>query len=183
MPITLSLLIILSFFIPTPTSAFCYEKAAESYGINASLLESIAGVESNFNPAAINNNRNGSVDMGLMQINSSWINRLGLNPDTLIYDPCYNVMTGARILDRCIARYGYTWKAVGCYNAVNDGKRAAYSWKIYRKLKAAEKNNARSALAAEGDKVTSAVGSDTSLYFRVRETSGHKAAVSKAEIE
>ena len=38
-----------------------------------------------------------SVDIGLMQINSQWIERLHLKPSQLL-DPCFNVRVGAAIL-------------------------------------------------------------------------------------
>lgn len=115
--------------------AFCYDEAGSAYLINPYLLQSIAGIESGFASTAIHKNRNGSVDIGLMQVNSAWIQIAGLEPRRLLSDPCYNVMTGARILKNCIDRYGYTWEAVGCYNASSHEKRVAYSWKIYNNLK------------------------------------------------
>jgi type IV secretion system protein VirB1 len=39
----------------------------------------------------------GSVDIGLMQINSQWIERLHIAPEWLL-DPCFNVRIGAAIL-------------------------------------------------------------------------------------
>jgi len=38
-----------------------------------------------------------SVDIGLMQINSQWISRLHVAPESLL-DPCFNVRIGAAIL-------------------------------------------------------------------------------------
>jgi type IV secretion system protein VirB1 len=38
-----------------------------------------------------------SVDIGLMQINSQWISRLHVAPESLL-DPCFNVRVGAAIL-------------------------------------------------------------------------------------
>jgi hypothetical protein len=70
-----------------------------------------------------------------MQINSAWIGTLNLNKDELISNPCYNVMIGAGILRQCIDRFGYTWEAVGCYNAKSKEKRVGYSWKIFRELR------------------------------------------------
>lgn len=132
----IKLLIALLFFLPSTLNAFCYEEAGNAYSINPLLLESIAGVESGFNPGAVNRNTDGSIDMGLMQINSSWIPSLGLDPGRLFSDPCYNVTAGARILKGCIDKYGYTWEAVGCYNALNRQKRVGYSWKVFNTLKA-----------------------------------------------
>lgn len=120
----------------TNVYAFCFEDAGNEYGINPVLLKSIAQIESNLNPGAINRNQNGSMDIGLMQINSFWIKTLGLDPNKLVSDPCYNTMTGAKVLKQCIDRYGYTWEAVGCYNATSTPKRVRYSWKIFNMLKA-----------------------------------------------
>lgn len=114
---------------------FCFEDAGKTYGINPVLLKSIARIESNLNPKAMNKNQNGSIDIGLMQINSFWIKTLGLDSGRLISEPCYNTMIGAKVLKQCIDRYGYTWEAVGCYNATSTPKRVRYSWKIFNSLK------------------------------------------------
>lgn len=147
---------------------FCFEDAGKTYGINPVLLKSIARIESNLNPKAMNKNQNGSVDIGLMQINSFWTKTLGLDKNKLISNPCYNTMTGAKILKQCIDRYGYTWEAVGCYNATSTPKRVRYSWKIFNNLKAEGLR-----LKAEGIGQQSAVSSqnksNSELYFSVRE--------------
>lgn len=122
--------------LPSLLNAFCFEDAGKKYAISPLLLECIAKTESHLDPTATNKNRNGSVDIGLMQVNSYWITKLGLDGDRLITDSCYNTMAGARILSQCIDRHGYTWEAVGCYNAVSMNKKTAYSWKIFHQLKA-----------------------------------------------
>jgi len=58
-------------------SAFCFEEAAEKYDLSADLLKAIARVESGFKPDAVNKNKDGSYDYGLMQINSRWYDILG----------------------------------------------------------------------------------------------------------
>lgn len=116
--------------------AFCYEEAGLEYNINPVLLHVISKTESNLNQTAINTNPNGTQDIGLMQINSSWVKSLNLDADLLLSDPCYNLKTGAGILSKCIERYGYKWEAIGCYNAASKDKRVKYSWKIFDKLKA-----------------------------------------------
>lgn len=114
--------------------SFCFEEASKKYGLNPDLLRAIAKVESGFNKSAINRNSNGSVDIGLMQINSVWLNRLGLDKSKLLNDPCLNINVAAYILSDCIDRHGYTWEAIGCYNAVSQHKRVRYSWKIHNEL-------------------------------------------------
>jgi hypothetical protein len=159
-------------FQPPHAMAFCFEEAATQYGLNPSLLSSIASVESRLRPAALHQNSNGSTDYGLMQVNSFWIDKLGLDPGQLLHDPCYNVMTGARILRQCVDRYGYTWEAVGCYNASSRDKRVNYSWKILRELKnSSPKGHAAEAAAKPKAKKQALADSSKrpqSFYFRVR---------------
>lgn len=115
-------------------NAFCFEEAASVHGVNPNLLKGIARIESNNNPSAMNRNGNGTSDLGIMQINSSWIKPMGLDRQELLRNPCYNVMTGAKILKRCIERHGYTWEAIGCYNAVSPNLKVKYSWKVFNEL-------------------------------------------------
>lgn len=115
---------------------YCFNYAARTYGINVWLLWGIAKVESGFNPYAVNRNKDGSYDLGMMQINSRWFNHLkevGLISDEKdLYDPCKAVVAGAYILKQCIDDYGYTWEAVGCYHSRNKVRRKRYAMKVYR---------------------------------------------------
>ena len=123
----------------------CILRSARKYQIYPGLIEAIIAVESNFNPRAINRNKNGSVDVGLMQINSFWFPRLkkyGISVEDL-FDPCVNVEVGTWILAQCVAEHGYTWEAVGCYNAVNPVKRKRYAWKIYQMLQKIKQDKLR----------------------------------------
>lgn len=118
-----------------PVSAFCFEQAGGLYGISPELLKAIARVESGMRPDAVNkSNTNGSIDFGLMQINSQWADRISWDR---LGDPCYNVTVGAWILGDCMRRYGNTWGAVGCYNTGRaKGKMAQiYIAKVKRALK------------------------------------------------
>jgi len=116
-------------FALLPAHAFCFQEAGQRYAISPALLKAIAKAESNFNPSATNHNRNGTVDVGLMQINSIWADQLGSTWND-IFDPCTNVMVGAWILSQCIYDYGSNWQAVGCYHSRTPTKRDAYAAKI-----------------------------------------------------
>lgn len=173
--------------MPSISNAFCFDEAGRAFGINPFLLRGIARIESNLNPNAINRNANGSVDFGLMQVNSSWVSSMGLDAGRLRSDPCYNVMAGSKVLKLCIDRYGYTWEAVGCYNAVSRNKRVNYSWKVFDILREqGRKESNKLRVTGQGDRATglqsngphlttsSALNADTlqprsSLSFSVRD--------------
>jgi soluble lytic murein transglycosylase-like protein len=109
------------------------------YGVNPYLLYAIAKTESSLNPKAINRNKNGSYDIGLMQINSSWLptlRRYGVDEKHLL-DPCTSIHVGAWILARNMQRMGNSWDAVGAYNATKPDLRLKYAMKVYRNIPAA----------------------------------------------
>ena len=132
-----SLLLIVSLSAaPTAASAFCFDEAAAAHGLSPALLRTVAAQENDrADPAAVNWNGDGSYDYGVMQINSWWAGVLGTDRWAALGDPCYNVNVGAWILAQCIQRYGNTWRAVGCYNARSEEKRARYAWRIHGALR------------------------------------------------
>lgn len=95
---------------------YCYNEAGMYYDVSPILLKSISKVESSYKPNAVNYNKNGSVDVGHMQINSCWKDSLGTRWNYL-GNPCYNTYVGAWILKQCQVKHGNTWDAVACYNS------------------------------------------------------------------
>jgi soluble lytic murein transglycosylase-like protein len=132
--------------IALPSQA-CWQDAAARYGVDARLLLAIAQQESSLNPEAINRShaaRTGSIDIGLMQINSRWLPilaRYGIRASNLL-DPCTNLQVGAWILAQAFRRYGVTWEAVGAYHAGCSelrppecaAMRTRYATAVYRRL-------------------------------------------------
>ena len=113
--------------------ADCLDDAAAYYRLDPHLVRAIAWHESGMRPTAVNRNTDGSVDIGLMQINSSWLptlERAGISSQSL-WDACVNAYVGAWILSSNIARLGPTWKAVGAYNATSPAKQLKYANQIY----------------------------------------------------
>ncbi len=90
-----------SFNIPKQSGLYCWDKAEIRYGVPAKLLVAIAKVETGINPSTVGKkNKDGSYDIGLMQINSGWLPKLSKYNITEndLFKPCTNIMVGAWIL-------------------------------------------------------------------------------------
>ncbi|ELD0488139.1 transglycosylase SLT domain-containing protein [Escherichia coli] len=119
----------------------CFDRAGVYYHIDSDLLRAIALQESRGNPNAIGINHNGSIDVGLMQINSQhagFLKNYGISMLNLKQNVCLNIFVGAYILSKGFKKWGEGWNAVGAYNAgfkkdLNHiRKRYQYSKKVYR---------------------------------------------------
>lgn len=97
----------------------CVTQAAQRQGVNPWILRAIIQVESGFNPAAIHRNTNGSLDVGLGQINSMHFRQLrgyGIQPSDLL-DACVSADVAAWHLQKQFLTYGVSWTAVGAYHS------------------------------------------------------------------
>ena len=124
---------------------------AEGTGPPSRLVEAIARQESGLNPLAVNvagksfyptsraeaeeiirqaQAAGKSFDVGLMQINSWWMERYGIPPASLL-DPAVNRVWGEWILTREIARHGLNWRAVGKYHSPDVERGRRYAWFVY----------------------------------------------------
>lgn len=115
----------------------CWGLAAQRYDLNPYLLYSIALVESGMQAGVTSRpNRDGTHDIGLMQINSTWLRtprfrEAGITKQDLL-DSCTNIHIGAWVLKGNINTKGYTWEAIGSYNAWSNKKaQYRYATKVY----------------------------------------------------
>lgn len=99
--------------------ADCLDDAAKAYRIDPLLIKAIRWVESRDNPNAVGPQlRDGNVALGSMQINTILLPELkayGVKREHL-FDECTSLKIGAWALAKCMAKFGPTGKAVGCYN-------------------------------------------------------------------
>ncbi|CAI2533764.1 invasion protein IagB [Serratia ficaria] len=123
------ILITLALILPATSFAYCFEDAGRDYHIDPDLLLAIAIRESRLNAHAFNgSNNDGTSDSSLMQINSTnlaVLHKFGITKKRLYSEPCMSVYTGGWVLAGFIKQYGYTWEAVGAYNAGNGKKRGS----------------------------------------------------------
>lgn len=101
----------------------CWDMAGSRFGVDPWLLYAIADTESGFDPLAVNVNKDGSVDRGLMQINSTnepLLSAQGLDPAEVEADACLSTYVAAWLLRSAQDRYGSgSWKAIAAYNVGN----------------------------------------------------------------
>jgi len=133
-------------FACTQVQASCYKEAAERYRVPEELLRAVAHVESGGLPAhkAFNTNKDGTQDMGRMQINSGWLPTLKkyrITKEDLLNE-CTSINVGAWIMANNVNALGLSWDAVGAYNVgckklsrdECEKRRNRYAWKVYRAL-------------------------------------------------
>ncbi|MBV8772036.1 MAG: lytic transglycosylase domain-containing protein [Deltaproteobacteria bacterium] len=154
MPVLLGVLTLASAIAPAvgtagPDADNPYIIAASRENVPRELLIAIAGAESGFHPWALNiagrevycssrqeaerlPTRTDNVDIGLMQINwPAWGRRFGLTKSELL-DPRTNLLYGARILRRDLARTGNIWLGISDYHAGSLQRRDRYNKLVYR---------------------------------------------------
>jgi len=114
-----------------------WESVAQKHAVNPYLLFAIATTESRLRPGVVSKkNKDGTYDIGLMQINSSWLPKLGRYgvSEASLFDSCVNLDVGAWILAGNMKRLGNTWKAVGAYNAKSEAKQLSYAKQVLRNV-------------------------------------------------
>lgn len=113
-------------------AADCIDDAARYQRVHPHVLRAIAYHESRMRPETVNHNKNRSVDIGLMGINtihSNELARYGVDRERL-FDPCVNAYVGAWLLRRKVDKYGATWRAVAAYHSETPEIGDAYMKRI-----------------------------------------------------
>lgn len=117
-------------------AAPCVSPAAEYHRVNPWILKAILKVESGFNPKAVNHNANGSVDVGMAQINSIHFSKLrqwGIAPAHLM-DGCVATYVAAWHLANQIRIHGNTWYGIASYHSATPCQNRRYATLIWNTL-------------------------------------------------
>lgn len=114
----------------------CSAQAAAHFGIPPIVVRAIARVEGG-RVGTVSKNTNGSVDLGVMQINSIHLpdlnNKFQVDWRDLAYKPCVNIGIGTWILAREIQRAdGDLWVGVGNYHSRTPKFHNVYKKKVMK---------------------------------------------------
>jgi hypothetical protein len=142
---------------PSLRETQCIEASARYYGLPSALLQAIR-VQEGGSPGSWRRNADGSLDYGVMQINSRWLPRLtraGYTASVLTYDACASIAAGAWILAHSLADHdawnrpnagaNAYWRAVGDYHSHSPWRNRWYAervWMRYQQLASARDGSA-----------------------------------------
>lgn len=114
----------------------CIPAAAQHHRIDPRLLRAVLKVESDLRPWAFGRNANGTVDMGMAQINSIHLPELarhGIQTQHL-FDPCVASYVAAWLLRKNIDRHGLTWFGVAAYHSLTPEHNQRYQGLLMKAL-------------------------------------------------
>jgi Transglycosylase SLT domain len=125
--------------MPVPWLA-CMLAVSQLYHLPPRVLPSVQVVEAG-QPGTISRNLNGTGDLGVMQVNSSWVPWLARSfqmpprevAARLIYEPCFNVVSAGAIMRIYLdeAR-GDVVRAVGYYHSHTPERASEYQMRVIR---------------------------------------------------
>lgn len=120
----------------------CIQRAAAHYGAHPDIVRAVLRTEGG-KAGQIRRNKDGSFDMGPMQVNSVHLPELAkysITQAMLTNDECLNIHIGTFYLQRHIITTpeswtpsGY-WKAVGKYHSATPEKNIRYQYRVWGKL-------------------------------------------------
>jgi soluble lytic murein transglycosylase-like protein len=142
----------------------CIPAAAQHHRIDPRLLRAVLKVESDLRPWAFGRNANGTVDMGMAQINSIHLPELarhGIQSQHL-FDPCVASYVAAWLLRKNIDRHGLTWHGVAAYHSLTPEHNQRYQGLLMKALYPDVGASKRAAVAAKGASTTAHASATTS---------------------
>lgn len=120
-------------YVPNET---CIVQAAAHYGAHPDIIRAVLRAE-NGRPGQIRRNKDKSIDMGPMQVNSVHLPELakyGITQVMLTNDECLNIYIGTYYLQKNIIKTPNYWTAVGKYHSATPDKNIRYQYRVWGKL-------------------------------------------------
>jgi soluble lytic murein transglycosylase-like protein len=111
----------------------CINHAAVVYHVPAIVILSIMKKENGKNGDA-NLNKNGTIDYGVMQINSLWLPKIapyGYTKDDLQFNACKNVEVAAWIIAQNIPSGKSLWAGIASYHSRTPSHNMPYKNSVY----------------------------------------------------
>lgn len=123
----------------------CVDDYARIYDVPRVIIEAVAEQEGG-RPGIVRKNSNGTVDVGVMQINSAWFEpgnpvdlpSRGITLERVRDNACLNIAIGTWILHQYHVRMKRDWgKTLAAYNAGPGNWKAgiSYSWQVNDRLR------------------------------------------------
>ena len=120
----------------TPVTVECVKHASEISGVPLVALKGILQAEGG-TPGKASRNRNGTRDVGPMQINTIWTKHFaekGVSMELLKNNGCANVLAGTWILKSHYDRTRNIWRAVARYHSKTGKYQYRYLRRVYDHL-------------------------------------------------
>ena len=115
----------------------CINHAAQVYHVPVGVILSVMKAEGGKNGDA-NRNKNGTVDYGVLQINSVWLPEIsghGYTKDDLQFNPCRNIEVGVWILGKSLAEGKSLWSGIANYHSRTPEHNQRYQKIVYKNYK------------------------------------------------
>lgn len=120
----------------TPYTETCIQQAVQEYGTHPDLIRAVMAQEAG-KVGQVRFNRDGSFDMGPMQINSVHLPELapfGITKEMLTNNECLNIAIGTYYLQLAIMKSGDFWVGVGNYHSRTPDKNVGYQVRVWNHL-------------------------------------------------
>ena len=114
----------------------CINSAAIAYHVPVEIILSVMKQEGGKNAQAVRN-KNGTIDYGVLQINSVWLPKIaayGYTKEDIQYNACKNILAGVWILSKSIANGKNVWSGIGNFHSHTPDHNRDYRNDIYKKL-------------------------------------------------
>lgn len=124
---------------PQPAVELCVVAAGRKFGVHTDLIRAVMKTEGGRNGLKVKN-KNGSYDLGIMQINTIHLPELklyGITEKQLLNDACVNIAVGAWMLSKHIKGFDNAdefWTRVGNYNSKTPKYNSVYKQKVWVNL-------------------------------------------------